>query len=223
MPTSKNLATSLHTAPGFSRDDLATLSGALGDLGFDVHTKEVAPQPQMAVEWFLPAAITWLTSPAGMAVIGTATVTGVFTKVGEQIFTGLMKALKAGKKLDYRFRNSQEYETGAPGKAAPLIKVRVELPPGKQATAVQFIIPADLPEESWPTALKSLLETFGSEAIQAAQHPPHPGPDFLLVDDNGKHWRAPDYVYISGVGWVNAHEALDEIVQRKMIDGVARF
>ena len=123
MPTSKNLATSLHTAPGFSRDGLATLSGAQGDLGFDVHTKEVAPQPQMAVEWFLPAAITWLTSPAGMAVIGTATVTGVFTKVGEQIFTGLMKALKAGKKLDYRFRNSQEYETGAPGKAAPLIKV----------------------------------------------------------------------------------------------------
>ena len=145
--------------PGMPAADLDELEGALRALGSDVDTRVESPGPQMMLEWFLPAVIHWLVTHITWAEIAKATAEGFFMESGKQLYEGLQKALKGAKKRDYRFRTVAEQKADSGGKPAPLLTLEIEVAQPVHANKVKFIFPADLPEENWPTAIKSLLST----------------------------------------------------------------
>jgi len=200
--------------PGLPAADLDELEGALRALGSDVDTRVESPGPQMMLEWFLPAAIHWLVTHITWAEIAKATAEGFFMESGKQLYEGLQKALKGAKKRDYRFRTVAEQKADSGGKPAPLLTLEIEVAQPVHANKVKFIFPADLPEENWPAAIKSLLSTSAPKALADARRPPHVGEEGILVDENGEEYTAPDYVFIPGRGWVNAYAALDELIRQ---------
>lgn len=202
------------TVPGMPAADLGELESALRALGADVDTRVESPGPQANIFWFLPAAIHWLVAHVTWAEIAKATAEGFLAEVGKQIYEGLQKALKAAKKRDYRFRTFEEQKQNAGGKPAPLLTLEIEVAHPVHASKVKFIFPADLPEENWPAAIKSLLTTSAPKALADARHPPHVGEEGILLNDQDEEYVAPDYVFIPGRGWVNAYSALDELIRQ---------
>jgi hypothetical protein len=200
--------------PGMPAADLGELESALRALGTEVDTRVEFPGPQANFWVFLPAAIHWIITHVTWAEIAKATAEGFFMESGKQIYEGLQKALKGAKKRDYRFRTAAEQKENSGGKAAPLLTLEIEVAQPVHASKVKFIFPADLPEENWPTAIKSLLSTSAPKALADARRPPHVGEDGILLDENDEEYTAPDYVFIPGRGWVNAYAALDELIRQ---------
>ena len=202
------------TVPGMPAADLGELESALRALGAEVETREEFPGPQANFWVFLPPVIHWIVTHITWAEIAKATAEGFFMESGKQIYEGLQKALKGAKKRDYRFRTAAEQKENSGGKPAPLLTLEIEVAQPVHATKVKFIFPADLPEENWPAAIKSLLSTSAPKALADARRPPHVGEEGILVDENGEEYTAPDYVFIPGRGWVNAYSALDELIRQ---------
>ncbi len=193
--------------------DLDELEGALRALGSDVDTRVESPGPQMMLEWFLPAAIHWLVTHITWAEIAKATAEG-FHGVRQAALRRPAESVEGREERDYRFRTVAEQKADSGGKPAPLLTLEIEVAQPVHANKVKFIFPADLPEENWPTAIKSLLSTSAPKALADARRPPHVGEEGILVDENGEEYTAPDYVFIPGRGWVNAYAALDELIRQ---------
>ena len=202
------------TVPGMPAADLGELESALRSLGAEVETREEFPGPQANFWVFLPPVIHWIVTHITWAEIAKATAEGFFMESGKQIYEGLQKALKGAKKRDYRFRTMAEQKENSGGKPAPLLTLEIEVAQPVHATKVKFIFPADLPEENWPAAIKSLLSTSAPKALADARRPPHVGEEGILLDENDEEYTAPDYVFIPGRGWVNAYSALDELIRQ---------
>jgi hypothetical protein len=213
-PAPRPSRSSFITVPGMPAADLGELESALRALGSEVDTREEFPGPQANFWVFLPPVIHWIVTHITWAEIAKATAEGFFMESGKQIYEGLQKALKGAKKRDYRFRTAAEQKENAGGKPAPLLTLEIEVAQPVHATKVKFIFPADLPEENWPAAIKSLLSTSAPGALADARHPPHVGEDGILLDENDEEYTAPDYVFIPGRGWVNAYAALDELIRQ---------
>jgi hypothetical protein len=203
--------------PAVHVSDLNPLADSLAEFGCEVERKVETPGPVMSADWWLPAAVQLATNHEAWALLATSIVSGFFTKAGEHLYTGLKKALTSAKEANSRFRTSTDIELNRPGKAAPFLTVKISVPAPRRGTTVKFIIPADLPEESWLPAVKSLLGGSGASAIASAQQELHIGESHELVNASGEPQRPPDFVYLSEeIGWVNAYEALDEEIRKSL-------